>query len=497
MHFLGLDIGTTGCKGVLFNEDGKLIARAYREYPLISSKRGEVEVNPNEVWEKTKSVIIEISSKEKDISAISVSSMGETVTPVDAEGRFLHNSIISFDNRTAPYVHWWRKRINPSEIFNICGQSLLTIFTLNKILWIRDNKNEIYKKTSKFLCYEDLIIYLLCGESFIDYSLASRTMGFDIHTKKWSEKLLGITGIPEEVLAVPERSGKVVGKIKKKLAEELNLKKDVKIVTGGHDQVCAALGAGIIKKGVGMYATGTVECITLSLGSAPVLTDEMMKNNLCCYDHTVVGQYCTLAYNFTGGNLLKWYRDTFGERYKEEAKKKNIDPYSLIISDLPEEPTGIFVLPHFTMTGTPYLDSHPTSAILGVTLNTSEKELIKAFLEGLTYEIRLNLEILRKSEINIERLRATGGGAKSSIWTQIKADIVGIPIESLETTEASCTGAAILAGIGVGCFDYEEAVKGFVKVVDIFYPNKEKNEIYNEKFNKYEKIYKKIKEIGI
>lgn len=497
MNLLGLDIGTTGCKGVLFSEDGKLITKAYREYPLISDKRGELEVNPNEVWEKTKSVIMEISSKEKDISAISVSSMGEAVTPVAADGKFLYNSIITFDNRTALYVDWWKERINPSEIFNICGQSLLPIFTLNKVLWIRDHKNEIYKKADKFLCYEDFIIFLLSGESFIDYSLASRTMGFNIHTKKWSEKLLGIAEIPEDVLAVPERSGKVVGKIKKKLAEKLNLKKDVKIVTGGHDQVCAALGAGIIEKGVGMYATGTVECITLSLGNNPVLTDEMMKNNLCCYDHTVVGKYCTLAYNFTGGSLIKWYRDTFGEKYKSEAKKKNIDPYSLIISNLPEEPTGIIVLPHFTMTGTPYLDSHPTSAILGVTLNTTEKELIKAFLEGVTYEMKLNLEILKGSGVNIERLRATGGGAKSSIWTQIKADVIGIPIESLETTEASCTGAAILAGVGVGCFDYDEAVKRFVKVVDIFYPDKEKNEIYNKKFSKYEKIYQKIKEIGI
>jgi len=262
------------------------------------------------------------------------------------------------------------------------------------------------------------------------WPLAGRTMLFDVRRHEWSGEILDRIGLSPERLARPLPSGTIVGAV----ARNLGLAKDAVVVTGGHDQPCGALGAGAIEPGTAMYATGTVECITPAF-ARPILTPALRRNNLCTYDHAAPGMYTSVAYSLTGGNILKWYRDQFapGQNYEE------------ILKTAATEPTKLLVLPYWMASGTPYFDLCTPGAILGLRLSTTRGEILRALLEGVALEMRLNLEILRESGCAIKELRAVGGGAKSAYWTQLKADVLGRPITTLNVTEAGCLGAAMLA----------------------------------------------------
>ena len=495
---MGLDIGTTGCKAVVFNLEGRVLASAYREYPLIFPRPGWIELDSRLVCERTREVIKEVAVKTKHdpIRALAVSAQGEAVTPVDTDGNILHNSIVSFDVRTAEYPHWWQDRIKKEEIFRITGMPLHGMYTLNKIMWLRENLPEVFRQTARFLCYEELVFALLGLPPTTDYSLAARTMAFDINEKCWSEKLLAIADIDVSLLPEVKPSGSVVGRVPDKVAQELGLPAGVIGVTGGHDQPCGALGAGVVEPGVVMYAIGTVECITPAL-SQPVINKEMLKNNFACYPHTCQDMYVTIAFNFTGGSLLRWFRDNFAETEKKVADEQGVDTYDLLISQIPEHPSRLFILPHFTATGTPHFDTNSKGAILGLTLSTTKQDIFRAILEGVTYEMKLNVELLESAGVQIDRLYAIGGGAKSGTWMQIKADIMNKPIAVLEVTESACLGAAILAGTAIS--EYKSAkttATELSKIRKFFEPDKENSATYTERFSLYRQIYPAIADLN-
>ncbi|MEA2012185.1 MAG: FGGY-family carbohydrate kinase, partial [Verrucomicrobiota bacterium] len=330
------------------------------------------------------------------------------------------------------------------ELYNITGYTAHAMFTLFKLLWLRKNKPKIWQNTSKFLCFEDLLQYKLGIEPAISWSLAGRTMMFDIKKHCWDDSILKKLELDSEKLARPTKSGSIVGVIPIKVAEKLGLENEVKVVAGGHDQSCGALGAGVTREGLAMYATGTIECITPAF-SRPSQSDSLFLNNLCTYDYTIDQTYTTVAFSLTGGNMLKWIRDVFGYEELLSAKKTGTNPYELLLEKMSSNPTNLLVLPHFTPTGTPYFDSKAYGAILGLSLSTDKGDIIRALLEGVAFEMRLNIDILNASNIKIKELRAIGGGAKSSIWTQLKADVLNKPIVNVKVTEAGCLGAAALA----------------------------------------------------
>lgn len=495
---LGIDIGTTGCKAIVFNEEGRMLASSYREYPLSYTVPGWIELDANLVWTKTKDAIKEVSNKvaKKDrIKSLSVSCLGEAVIPIGKNGQVLSGSIVGFDARGKEAVEFFDREIGKKKIFKITGQPLNNTFSINKILWWRDNRKDVFKKAWKFLCYEDFAYFRMGLPPTIDYSLASRTMAFDLHKKDWSETILKTSKINHEMLPTVKPSGEIVGEIPSSVANELGLPQGVVAVTGGHDQPCGALGAGVIKENIAMDATGTVECIAVSFRK-PILTEKMLKNNFCCYPHVVKDFYITLAYNFTGGSLLRWFRDNFGQKELELAKKTGKDAYEILIAEAKKEPTDLLILPHFATSGTPYFDPKSTGAILGLSLETEKKDLIKAILEGITWEMKFNLKLLEKAGIKVKELRAIGGGAKSSQWLQLKADMFNKKVLSLNVSEAACSGTAILAGVAIGQFkSINEAVKIFVKSTGIYKPDVKIANIYEKKFQTYAKIYPAIKDI--
>lgn len=497
MSLLGLDIGTTGCKAVAFDEEGSLLARAYREYSLLHPKPGWAELDVNLLWKKIKEVIFDVANKTRSdpIKALSVSTQGEAVVPVTKDGKPLYNFSVSFDKRTEPQCQWWQEEIGKEEIFQITGMPLHPMYTINKIMWLKENRRDIYRKAWKFLCVEDFVIFKLGAFPAINHSLAARTMCFDIREKKWSEKILSLAGVRKELLSEPKPSGCPVGKVNSKIAEELNLKSDVVVVTGGHDQPCGALGAGVVSPGLVMNAIGTSDVLCPAINE-PLLNKEMLGNNYCCYPHTCPDIYITISFNLTGGLLLKWYRDTFCFEEKMEAERAGRDVYDIIVERANPEPVDIYILPHFVGSGTPTLDSKSKGAILGLTIDTTKEDISRAILDSNNYDLRLNMDKLKEAGIPMEEIRTIGGGAKSKKWLQLRANVLGKRVCTLKVSEAVSLGAAILAGVGINIFTSpQQGAQQWVKTDRAFEPDVKQHSQYRERYQNYLKIYPALKEL--
>lgn len=498
MSLLGIDVGTTGTKAVVFSTEGKQLASAYREYPLIYPRPGWLEFSPFQVLDSAKRNIREVAeavSGKDPIRALGIASLGEAVTPVSAQGDPVYNTIIAFDNRTTEQARWWEEKVGREHLFRITGMPLHGIYTINKAMWLREHEPERFARTKQFLCWEELLILKMGFEPTTDYSLAARTMAFDIHRKDWSDEVLGEAGFTRAHFARVAPPGTMVGRLGPTTAAEWGLPSGTVVATGGFDQPCSALGAGVVRPGAAADGTGTVECITAAC-SEPVLSPQMLEGNYCCLPHVVEGLYVTLAFNFTGGCLLRWYRDNFGEEELKEAAETGRDVYEVLISRAAKGCVDVYVLPHFTMTGTPWFDPEARGAILGLRLSTTAGEIIKAILDGITFEMRLNLERLEDAGVPVKEMRATGGGARSSTWLQLKADIFGRPVLLPDVTEATCLAAAILAGVAAGEYtSAQQAADRVVKMRARYDPDLVLANAYTERYAVYRDIYPTLRDL--
>lgn len=496
MHYMGLDVGQTGCKAVIFDENGNPIAHSYREYRTIIPKEGWAELDSRAVINSCFDVIKEVqdAAGKNKVKAIAVSSQGEAFTPVGKGGEFLANATITFDTRAKEISERWSKDFGIKKLYQITGHTAHPMFTIFKLLWLKENNPKIFEDAEKFLCFEDLVQHSMGVEPHIGYSLAGRTMLFDIKNETWSEEITDRAGIETSKLAIPVPSGKIVGEIPKKLAEKLGFETGALIVSGGHDQPIGGLGAGAINEGMAMYAIGTSICITPAFNE-PVMNDTLMKNNLCTYHHSYPGMYTTVAFHLTGGNILRWFRDNFGQPELLEANKTGRDVYDLIMDNMDDKPTSLMVLPYFTPTGTPYFDSEVSGIIHGLKLTTTRGQILRALIEGVGYEMKLNLEILEKSGISIKEIRAIGGGAKNDRMLQLMADILGVPVIKVKVTEAACMAAAMLACHAHSGEPLGELVARWVKTERVIEPNPQNKEYYTERFSIYKKMYPLLKKL--
>jgi len=498
MSLLGVDVGTTGCKAIAFNLDGHIIAQAYGEYPLIHRRPGWSELDSNLVWQKVADAIRKVAAETKSdpIRAFAVSSQGEAVTPVSEDGEVLDTAITTFDSRADEIAQEIEGRMSKLQIMRITGMPLSGITTMAKLIWLRRNKPDVYGKTWKFLGYEDFVLFKLGIKPVEDWSLASRTMMFDIIRKDWSEKMLNLAKVDRDLLPETAPSGTPIGEVPDKIADELGLPKGVVGVTGGHDQPCGALGAGVIREGLVMDATGTVECFAPAF-TEPVLSEEMIEGNFACYPHVVSDLYVTLAFVSSGGVVLRWFRDVFGQREIEEAERKSLSAYDLLMEEMSDDISPVMLLPHFSGSGTPYLDTRSKGAILGLSLATGKGDIIRAIIEGVSFEMKYNLELLQEAGVRIDEFRAIGGGARSERWLQMKADIYEKPVVAMDVSEGVCLGAAILAGVAIGEYSsIQEAIEHIVRPRRTYMPRAEFSERYRERFEIYRRIYPAIREIS-
>ncbi len=498
MSLLGLDIGTTGCKAVAFNLEGKMLASAYREYSLLHPQPGWSELDIHGIWQSVIEVLKEVNLQLKadPVVALSVSCQGEAVTAIDKDGQPLCNFIVTFDLRTVEQAQWWRDNFGVKQLFKISGMPLHPMYSINKIMWFRENCPDLYAKAVKFLCVEDFINFKLTGQCATDWSLAARTMAFDVVNKKWSEKILQAADIDQNLMPDAYPSSTAIGEVQAAPGRELGFEGVVTVAAGGHDQGCGALGAGIIEAGIAMNATGTSDVICPAF-SKPILTDKMLSGNYCCYPHVEPSQYISIAFNLTGGLLLRWYRDTFCDSEKARAVESGRDVYEIIIEEASDDIKSLFFLPHFVGAGTPYLNSSSRGALVGLTVDTTKQNISKAVLDSINYEMKLNIDMMNDAGLGIKELRAIGGGAQSSRWLQMKADVFGLPVSSMQTSEAASLGAAMLGGLSKGFFkDSGEAVNSMVRIKQTYHPNKEQNLRYMEKYLQYRCLYPELKDFN-
>lgn len=498
MYLIGLDVGTTGCKAAVFDLDGNIKGYGFHEYDVICEKPGYGEQDASRVWELTKYVIKKAIKESgiKEIKALSLSVQGDAVIPVDIRLNPLHNTLLGMDYRTVKEAELCGEIFGDREIFNQTGMRPHPMNSLTKILWFKENTPDIFKNTYKFMTYADFILSKLGAEPVIDYTMASRTMAFDLKERKWSKEILDKLGISEEQLSKAVPSGEVVGTIHEALAEEFGISKNMVLVTGGHDQTCAALGAGVIRENIAIDSHGTAEVLSTAF-SKPMCNDYMYNGYYPCYIHTKKDMYFSFSLNHIGGILFKWYRDNFGAVEVKEAEEMGVDAYARMIEKAPKGPGPLMILPHFNGSGTPYCDLNSKGAILGLTMASTRHDLVKAILECLSYELKINLETMRNAGININELRCVGGAAKSPEWMQIKADITGCKVATLKVREAACLGAAILAGSGVGGYaSIDEGVEKTVFIKDVYMPNEKTTQLYQEKYNIYKEIYPSLKSIN-
>lgn len=493
-HTLGVDIGTSGCKAVTFDENGRQVGLAYREYSPLLTPDGGAELDSERVIARCAEVIREAAGAAPpgSVRAIGVSSQGEAFTAVGRDGKALCDGMISSDTRSVGLIEPWVARFGAERLYEITGHTAHPMFSLFKLLWLREHRPEVWDQAWKFLCYEDLLALKLGVDPAMGRSLAGRTMLFDVRQHAWSPEILDAVGLGPERLARPLESGTVSGTIPSAIARELGLGDGVSVVTGGHDQPCGALGAGATQPGLAMYATGTVECITPAFAE-PVFAEALRTANLCTYDHAAPGLYATVAFSLTGGNILKWFRDEFGAVERAEEARTGVNAYQRLLELAGETPSPLLVLPYFTPTGTPYFDTRATGAILGLKLSTTRGELVRALLEGVAFEMRLNLDILERSGCPITELRAIGGGAKSPVWNRLKADVLGKPLTTLNVTEAGCLGVAMLACAAVTGETVHNLAARWVRPVDVVKPNPDNTAWYAARFKRYRELYPALK----
>jgi xylulokinase len=394
------------------------------------------------------------------------------------------------DTRTGTENEWLAERFGAENLFNRTGMVLHTINTLPKLLWLQRHEPEIWKSATQFLLYEDFFLRRLSGKAAISHCLASRTQMYDLSTGDWADDILSECSIDRERLApLAPGAGGVVGTLREDLARELGLNKKVQLVSGGHDQACAALGSGVTQAGLAMVSTGTAEVVEVAMDT-PALDEALREGNISIYRHVVPGLYLAMTLNHSGGLSLRWYRDTFGRWEQEQAKATGHDAYDLLLADAPPGPTDLLILPHFSGSGTPLLDTSSKGAVLGLTFATTQATIAKALLEGLTFELRTNLDLLKQAGVAINELHAVGGGAKSSLWLQLKADICQVPLRIPQVTEAACLGAALLAGVAAGVYpDFGTAVAQTVHFQKRIEPQADRVAAYGERYELYRQVY--------
>ena len=489
MSLLGIDVGTTGCKASLFSAEGRLIASAYEEYDIQRPKPGWAELDARQVWQQIKQVIGKVAAESghDPVKALSISSLGEAVVPVTKDRRILGPSLLNFDARGEEYLSGLKAALADEWLYRINGNTLGNHYSLPKLKWIQEHQPDLYYKAHKFLLWGSFIAFMLGAEPVVDYSLANRTLLFDLDRLDWSEPLVQRAGLDRDKLPALCPSGTPIGAVSARVAAELGLPRNVTVVAGAHDQCANALGCGVTQEGHAAYGIGTYICLTpvFSERRAPQV---MIERGLNTEHHAVPNQYVTFIYN-QGGAIVKWFRDTFAAAERDKARQTGSDIYAALIAEIPERLSSVFVLPHLTATGPPEFISDSSGVITGLRLETTRGDILRGILECTTFYLKECVSSLLPTGIEIADFRAVGGGSKSDQWVQICADIMGRPFTRPRVTEAGALGAAILAGAGGGVFpSFEAGVEAMVSLERTFEPNPQQGRLYESKFEQYKQL---------
>ena len=482
MNYLSIDVGTTACKCQLFSDSGEILEYISKEYGLFK-ENGLHYVDIAAIRENVFSMIKAVSAKHS-VASVCFSTFGEAFVLLDREDNILFRPMLYTDTRGEKQAKEIAEQFGNEKLFQITGTLPHCMYSVSKLLYIKENCPDLYAKADKVLLICDYLGYLLTGRRVIDYSLAARIGIFDIEKLCFSDELCDGLHIPKSLFSEPERPGYIVGEINN---AELGLK-DCKLVLGSHDQICNALGAGVISDGQAVDGMGTVECITAVFKDK---CDDLTagEQGYPIVPFAVKGLYCTYICNYASGSIVNWYKNDILHGFSGDRASV----FEYLESGFTDTPSGLYVLPYFAGSAIPYQDTQAKGAIVGLTTSTTTSAMYQAFMESAAMEMRFECEVAQKYGITVKSVIATGGGANSDRWLQIKADIQGIPYQTLRSSEGGLCGCAVLQSAAIGGNTIEDAVRVFVKTNKTFTPHPEKSGKYSSHYQKYTKLYQSLK----
>ncbi|MDO4275610.1 MAG: FGGY-family carbohydrate kinase [Eubacteriales bacterium] len=491
MAYAGMDVGTSGSKMLVYDLKGNVLYKASRKYEE-SGTGGHRELNPDTVMKNIREMLTEVGENcPEPIEAMAVTSLGESIVCLGENDEILWNSMLTGDSRGIEETNEIIEKVGSERIFEITGLPPNELYGLPKYMWLSRN-TEVIKKAKAILFYEDYVGYMLTGQRKVSYTSAARSMAFDINRLTWSGELLSLAGIDKAQMSAPVKPCTVIGTILPGRAEEFHLNPDMKLVAGGHDQTCAALGSGLSGMSTGECGMGTCEFMFAMLPKAS-MTSYMMENDFTCIPYVMTDTYLSSIEITTCGALKNWARDTIlGEmRCRWEAEGK--DFFAEMDRCADGIMTDVMVLPQFGSSGNPDLSMDARGTIAGLTIHTKPEEIYRGILEGMAFQMYLAYERLRKLGTEMDRIAVTGGGAASELTLQIRSDVFNMKVVSLENNEAGTLGCMLMAAVADGAYvSLSQAIESAVKIKKEYVPNPEMHRYYSEKFQRYKLLYEKM-----
>ena len=495
--FLGLDIGISTVKVALFTGEGELVALESDEY-MIMPEGDAIEADPEIYWapmaRSIRKLLKNWGGAPESIAAVSISSHGETVFPMRADGKPARKALNWMDTRSQPEADELINTLGSQKVLEISGQPEIgPVWPVTKYRWMSKYEPEVVKQSASFLLPEDYILFRLSGQFVGEFTLWASSLVFDIRRKTLSDELLAFAGISAAQIPRLYPAGTAFGNISPECAAETGLSTKTKVVTGALDQVCAAIAAGNVAPGMITESTGSVLALVASV-KEPIFD---AKTRLPCHLHAVPDTYCMLPWNPTGGLTFKWFKDCFALDLATQAQAEGKDVYDLLTAPAAKVPPcsdGLIMLPHLEGAFYPEFDSQVRAVFFGFTLSHTRAHFTRAIMEAIAYMLRRDLEGLQQLGASARELRVLGGGAKSRLWSQIKADVCNLPVIIPSHREAAVMGAAMLAAVGIGYYpDIPAAAKVMARPGTCVEPDPANRALYDATFNLYVSIYDALK----
>ena len=502
-YLIGIDVGTSATKTVLFDEDGTVVSEKSYEYPMYTPQNGWAEQDPLD-WKRASLETVSAVVKEAidkgavrdatEIKGIGISGQMHGLVILDENGDVIRNSIIWCDQRTGAEVEEMLKIMPREKWIEITANPPLTGWTAAKILWVRNNEKENYDRCRHILLPKDYIRYVLTGVFATEVSDASGMQLMDVKNRCWSDEVLEKLDIDKSLLGEMYESSEVTGTLLPEIAEKLGLSAKTVVVGGAGDNAAAAVGTGVVREGTAFTTIGT-SGVVFAHTDKPAIDPQGRVHTCCC---AVPGAWHIMGVTQAAGFSLKWFRDNFCQNYIEEAKEKGVDPYDLINADIETVPVGsdkLIYLPYLNGERTPHLDDKARGVFFGLSGIHTRKHLLRAVMEGVSYSLCDCNDILREMGIDVKEMMACGGGGKSSIWRQMLSDLYNCKVATIAQEQGPALGVAILAGVGSGVYEsVESACDKRISKAKETDPIKENAEKYAKYHSLYNKLYRDLKE---
>lgn len=497
-YLIGIDVGTSATKTVLFDEAGKVIASASIAYPMLQPKNGWAEQRPEDWRDAVLATIREVTGRgdvpKEEIKGIGISGQMHGLVMLDEAGEVIRPSIIWCDQRTGGEVEDMLKIFPREKWIEITANPPLTGWTAAKILWVKKHEPENYKRCRHMLLPKDYIRYVLTGVFATEVSDASGMQLLDVPARKWSDEILEALDIDRNLLGEVYESCEVTGTLLPEIAEQVGLTAETRVVGGAGDNAAAAVGTGVVRDGTAFTTIGTSGVVFAH--SSKVTIDPKGRVHTCCC--AVPGAWHVMGVTQAAGLSLKWFKEQFCPDYIARAKETGEDVYDQMNHDaakIPAGSDGLIYLPYLMGERTPHLNPECRGVFFGLSAIHTRKHLIRAVMEGVAYSLCDCNEILQEMGVKAERMMACGGGGKSMVWRQMLADLYQCEVKTIRQEEGPALGAAILAGVGCGIYpDVETACDELIEEKSSIGPDEARAGIYEKYHQMYQRLYQSLKE---